>query len=104
MQIQFMIKNLLVIATILFEVNQVSATEIQQKSHEEIRKIMDSCFQSAGLTKPALGERPTAPTAEQSLSIDTCLKENNIQPPTRREGRSGGGEKGPPPPRSAAVQ
>lgn len=65
-----MIKNLLVIATILFEVNQVSAAEIQQKSHEEIRKIMDSCFQSAGLTKPALGERPTAPTAEQIRQKD----------------------------------
>lgn len=101
MQVQISRKILNIIIAINLVVAGASAAESTQKSREEIRKIMDNCFQSAGLTKPAPGERPTAPTAEQSVSIDTCMKENNVQPPTRRAGRGGGS---PPPVRSAAVQ
>jgi hypothetical protein len=102
MQVQFIKKSFLMITSFLLCLSEASAAETTQKSREEIHKIMDSCFQSAGLTKPSPGERPTAPTAEQSASIDTCMKENNVQPPTRREGR--GGNDGPPPQRSAAIQ
>ena len=100
MQVQFSKKSLLVIVALYLATSEVWAAESAPKSHEEMRKIMDSCFQSAGLTKPAPGERPTAPTAEQIQAIDACLKENNVQPPARREGRGGG----PRPEHSALVQ
>lgn len=100
MQVQNSKKSLLMILVLSLITMRASAAESTQKSREEIMKIMESCFQSAGINKPAPGERPMAPTAEQSVSIDSCMKENNVQPPTRRQGRGGGS----PPPRSAAVQ
>lgn len=87
MQVQFLRKYLVVFSLISVLSTTASAAESAQKSREEIRQIMDSCFQSAGLTKPSPGERPTAPTSEQAASIDVCLKENNVQPPTRMQGR-----------------
>lgn len=89
MQVQFKIKSLVVICVLSMISTAATAAESTQKSREEIRQIMDSCSQSAGLTKLAPGERPTAPTSEQVASIDACLKQNNVQPLTRMQGRRG---------------
>ena len=79
-------KSLMVLVTILGVCVQGLAQEESQKSREEIHAIMEKCFESAGMEKPAQGQRPVAPTDEQRQIVDACLKENNVQPPQHRGG------------------
>ncbi|MFS4458346.1 hypothetical protein [Bdellovibrio sp. HCB2-146] len=79
-------KSLLVLITVLGVCVQGMAQEEGQKSREEIRAIMEKCFESAGMEKPEQGQRPIAPTDEQRQIVDACLKENNVQPPPHRGG------------------
>ncbi|MBO9668593.1 MAG: hypothetical protein J7501_17475 [Bdellovibrio sp.] len=83
----------------LHTASYAQADDSSRPSREQMHAAFEECASSAGLEKPAAGQRPTAPTEEQRAVMDACLKEKGIQPPSRMGGGPRGG--GPREPSSA---